>query len=64
MKRKELKNLAKKIAASEYIVQTSKNPEEIKRHQEIIVKLSGHISGFEDMVLLDEYIQDFLKSLT
>lgn len=61
MKRKELKNLAKKIAKAELIAQNSSDTQEVSRAKDEIMKLSGHINKLEDMVLLDDYVQEFLK---
>ena len=61
MKTKELKNLAKKIAKYEHIVQTSTDKKAVRRAQEEIMTLSGCVDSLEDMVILDEMIQDNLK---
>ena len=60
MKRKELKELAKKIAKQEKILQNSENPKERAAAQDEIMRLSGHISSLEDMTILDEMIQEIL----
>ena len=61
MKRKELKKLAQKIAKAEQNLSKSTSKEEIERYQDEIIRLSGLIDGFEDMVLLDEEIQKILN---
>lgn len=61
MKRKELKNLAQKIAKLEKIVQTSENEKEKKRAQDEIMHLSGNITNYEDIFLIDELVQEFLE---
>lgn len=61
MKKKELKNLAKKIAECERVIQTSQNSQEIHDAQNQIVKLSGSVKTFEDMMILDEMIQELLE---
>ena len=61
MKRKELKNLAKKIANAEYIIQTSSDEKEIKRAQMEIMTLSGHVDSLEDIEIIDELVQEFLQ---
>ena len=43
MKKKELKNLAKKIADAEYIVQTSDDKKKVAKAQQEIFELSGHV---------------------
>lgn len=60
MKKKELKNLAKKIANAEYIIQTSSDEKEIKRAQMEIMTLSGHVNSLEDIEIIDEMVQEFL----
>ena len=60
MKRKELKELAKKIAKQEKILQNSEDPKECAAAQDEIMRLSGHISSLEDMTILDEMIQEIL----
>lgn len=60
MKQKEIKNLAKKIAQQETIIQTTTNLEEKHRAENEIIKLSACVKSIEDMVALDEAIQDLL----
>lgn len=61
MKKKELKNLAKKIANAEYVIQTSSDEKEIKRAQMEIMTLSGHVNSLEDIEIIDEMVQEFLQ---
>lgn len=61
MKQKEIKNLAKKIAQQEKILQTSQDLNEKARAEKEIVKLSACVKSIEDMVALDEAIQDLLE---
>lgn len=60
MKQKEIKNLAKKIAQQELILQKATTTEEKSRAEKEIVKLSACVNSIEDMVALDEAIQDIL----
>lgn len=60
MKAKEIKNLAKKIAQQEKILQTSTSTEEKARAEQEIIKLSSRVKTIEDMIALDEAIQDLL----
>ena len=60
MKAKEIKNLAKKIAQQEKILQTSSSTEEKARAEQEIIKLSACVKSIEDMIALDEAIQDLL----
>ena len=61
MKRKELKNLAQKIATAENIIQTSSDPEQVMKAQGQIIELSGHALSMEDMIAIDEFVQELLK---
>lgn len=61
MKKKELKNLAQKIAKAERIVQTSDDPKAVKKAEQEIMELSGHVESIEDMVTIDEMVQDLLN---
>lgn len=61
MKKKELKNLAQKIAKAELIIQTSDDPKAIKRAEQEIMSLSGQVDNLEDMVIIDELVQDLLN---
>ena len=62
MKRKELKNLAKKIAQAEHIVQTSDNQDEIQRAQMEIMTLSSHVDSLDDITIIDEMVQALLAT--
>lgn len=62
MKRKELKELAKKIAKAELIIQRNEDPKQVQQAKDEIIKLSGHVDGLEDIVLMDEFVQDILKN--
>ena len=63
MKRKELKNLAKKIAQAEYILQSSEGIDERQQARDEILKISSGVHSFEDLDLLDEMVQEFLKKM-
>lgn len=60
MKQKEIKNLAKKIAQQEKILQKATDLAEKQRAEKEIIKLSACVKTIEDMVALDEAIQDLL----
>ena len=60
MKTKEIKNLAKKIAQQEKILQNASTTEEKSRAEKEIVRLSSRVKSIEDMIALDEAIQDIL----
>ena len=64
MKRKELKNIAKKIAKAELIIQTSEDPAAVKRAQQEVMELCGQALSLEDMTIIDEMVQEILESQT
>lgn len=64
MKRKELKNLAKKIAKAELIVQNSSDVAEVNRAQQEIMDLSSKVSSIEEMIELDDLIQEIISENT
>lgn len=64
MKRKELKNLAEKIAKQEYIIQTSNDNVAIQAAQEEIMRLSSRVHDFQDIDLIDEMVQDLLSKMS
>ena len=64
MKKKELKNLAEKIAKQEVIIQTSKDSAEIQAAQNEIMRLSSRVRDFQDIDTLDEMIQEYLKNMS
>lgn len=63
MKKKELKQLAQKIAKNEYIIQTSTDKAAVRRAQDEVFQLSGSVDSLDDMVAIDEYVQDILATL-
>lgn len=62
MKRKELKNLAKKIAQAEHTIQTSDNQDEIQRAQMEVMTLSSHVDSLDDITIIDEMVQELLAT--
>ena len=56
MKKKELKNLAKKIADAEYIIQHSDDSKAVAKAQDTILELSGKAMSLEDMMIIDELV--------
>ena len=64
MKKKELKNLAKKIAKAELILQQSSDPQEIAKAREEIFQLCGSVHNLEDMTIIDEMVLDILEEST
>lgn len=61
MKKKELKNLAKKIAKAERIIMNSTDEDEVRHAKDEILYYSGQIDGFEDLLLLDDLVQEILS---
>lgn len=64
MKRKELKNLAEKIANQEYIIQTSNDNVAVQAAQEEIMRISSRVHDFQDIDLIDEMVQDLLSKMS
>lgn len=63
MKKKELKNLAEKIAQTQVLIDTTSNNEERKQAQRKIIELTGQVEDFEDFFILDELIQKNIKKI-
>ena len=63
MKRKELKNLAKKIAKAEYTIQNTTDLKAKARAEAEIMELSGKVSSIEEMTIIDELVQDLLADM-
>lgn len=61
MKKKELKNLATKIAKYERIIQTSDDKYAINQAQEKIMELSSCVDSLDDMVVIDELVMELLE---
>lgn len=61
MKKKELINLAQKIAALEKKLEKTENKKEKNKIQNAIIQLSNKITSMEDIFALDELIQQFLN---
>lgn len=61
MKRKEIKNLATKIAKYEKIIQNSDDKEAIKQAENEIMKVSSSVHSLEDMMAIDELVVELLK---
>lgn len=61
MKKKELRNLAEKIAKLEKIIQSSDNHEEISKAENDIIKVSSSVKSLEDMMAIDEIVMELLE---
>lgn len=64
MKQKELKNLAKKIAKFELIIQQSDDLAERAKAEAAIMELSGKVNSLEDIVIIDELVQEYIEELS
>lgn len=63
MKKKELKNAAKKIAEAEYVIQNSKDQQSVEAAKQLIMHLTNQASSFEELEQLDELVQEYLKDM-
>ena len=64
MKRKELKNLAQKIAKQQFIEMSNETTDKEKRAaRSEIMKLTSHVDSLVDITTLDELIQEFLENI-
>lgn len=61
MKKKELKNLAMKIAKYQLVINESDDIQAIHEAQEKIMELSSKVDSLEDIVIIDELVMDLLE---
>jgi phage shock protein A len=61
MKKKEIKNLAQKIAKYERIIQNSDDDKMVRQAQEEIMRLSSSVDSLDDMVAIDELVMELLE---
>lgn len=62
MKRKELKNLAIKIAKQEQMLQAEDiTSEERESAEKEIMRLCGKVTNMNDMIDLDDYVQKIIR---
>ena len=59
MKRKDLKELAKAIATLQKIIDTSDNPEMVKKAKAKIFKATSLVDDPQDLFTLDEMVINF-----
>lgn len=62
MKMKERKNLAKKIAKQQRIIQNSDDKDAVYQAEQEIIKLSGQVENWEDILVIDELVQELLEA--
>ena len=58
MKKKELKNLAKRVAQAEINIQ---NNVDVEKNKELIMHLTGQLD-WQDLDQFEEFVQEFLKN--
>lgn len=58
MKKKELKNLAKRVAQAEINIQ---NNIDVEKNKELIMHLTGQLD-WQDLDQFEEFVQEFLKN--
>lgn len=63
MTKKELKNIAKKIAKNELILETSEDNNAISQAQNNIMALTHGIHKLEDATYVDELVQEILSKI-
>lgn len=62
MNKKQLKQLAKKIADLEYTIQTSSDHDEVNEAKNRMIQTQNSVTlDFKDMIQLDELVQDYLE---
>ena len=61
MKKKELKNLAKKIAKYEKFIQSSTDEKEVSKARLKILQLSEEVTELDDFFQLDVLISEILE---
>ena len=61
MKRKELKNLAEKIAKCEKIIQTSTDTKEKAKAEQEIIRISSSVADLDDLLQIDELVMEILE---
>lgn len=61
MNRKELRELARKIAKQEIKLQKAKTAEEKRAAEQAIMELTGCVDNLDDVSRLDEMVLDILE---
>ena len=61
MKRKELKNLAEKIAKCEKIIQTNEDKEKVRKAEQEIMRISSSVADLDDLLIIDELVMEILE---
>ena len=63
MKKKELKNLAKRLAEAELTLHITDDQEKVKKAKEEMFKIGYQLSSYEDMMYVDELVQEILSKV-
>ncbi len=61
MTKKQIRDIARTVANSEKIIQSSSDPDEIKKAEMAIIQTCFQVSSMEDMIQIDELIQKYLE---
>ena len=62
MNKKQLRQLAKKIADLEYTIQTSTDHDEVNEAKNRMIQTQNSVTlDFKDMIQLDELVQGYLE---
>ncbi len=61
MKRKELKNLAEKIAKCEKIIQANEDKEKVRKAEQEIMRISSSVADLDDLLIIDELVMEILE---
>lgn len=61
MKKKELKEIAKRMARAEQIISTSNDSEEIREAENTVMTLSMRLNSTDDMLAVDELVREILS---
>jgi len=62
MKKKQLRKLTEEIASLERTIQTAEDSFTRAEAQNEVIRLTDKIYDMEDMLILDNYIQEFLSN--
>ena len=61
MRKKEIKNLAKRIAACELVLKDSEDKQEIAKAQNEIMNITSQITSINDLLAIDAIVVELLE---
>ena len=61
MRKKEIKNLAKRIVACELVLRDSEDKQEIAKAQNEIMKITSQITSINDLLAIDAIVVELLE---